>query len=40
LLDKQFSESYFSADLKRNLNSKDKKLDKIKFNPENEEVFE
>ena len=40
LLDKQFSESYFSTDLKRNLESKDKKLDNIKFNPENKEVFE
>ena len=40
LLDKQFSESYFSTDLKRNLDSKDKKIDKIKFNLENKEVFE
>jgi len=40
LLDKQFSESYFSTDLKRNLNSKDKKLNKIKYHEENKQDFE
>ena len=40
LIDKQFSESYFSIDLKRNLNSKDEKIDKIKFNCKNEKVFD
>ena len=39
LLDKQFSESYFSQDLKRNLDSKDENIDKIKYNPKNSEKF-
>ena len=39
LLDKQFSESYFSVNLKRDINSIDENIDKIRYNEENKKVF-
>ena len=39
LLDKQFSESYCSVNLDKKETTKDKNLDKIKFNPNNKEEF-
>jgi len=39
LLDKQFSESYFSVNLKRDTNSIDENIDKIRYNEENKESF-
>jgi len=39
LLDKQFSEGYFSVNLKRNIDSKNEQVDEIKYNEENKEVF-